>query len=241
MNNADENRLTMVTTTTGVILKYKDVWEDHAAFARGFAALGAEQETIEEQALIAAGASGAAKAKQLALQALGRAGEEIIGAVLSYAAENALPELAAKVDFAPTAFLAGKARAVVTRANGVHGAATAVLTELADRGITAAKLAAFKKKIDAFDGIKTSPRAAIVQRKAANLLLPKLVRTAVNILNDQLDGLLVQFKDTHPNFYEEYFAARAIVDTRRTPLHLDKKHSAFNQPNPTPTPTPTPA
>jgi len=123
----------------------------------------------------------------------------------------------------------------------VVAAARALLTELADRGITAAKLAAFKKKIDAFDGIKTSPRAAIVQRKAANLLLPKLVCTAVNILNDQLDGLLVQFKDTNPNFYEEYFAARAIVDTRSTPAHLDKKNSAFNQPNPTPTPTPTPA
>lgn len=239
MNTADENRLTMVTTTTGVILKYKEVWVDHVAYARGFAALEAEQETIEEQAQKAAGDSGAAEAKRRALVALGKAGEEIIGAVLSYATENALPELAAKVGYAPSDFIAGKARQVVTRANTIHAAAASVVEELADYGLTPAKLTAFKKKIDAFDGIKTSPRADIVYRSAANQLLPQLVRTAVNILNGQLDGLMVQFKDEHPNFYEEYFAARAIVGLRGAQANTDNQNSPLNR-NPTPTPAPTP-
>ncbi len=47
MNTLDENRLSMVTTTSGVILKFKDVWQDHVAFARGVAALDAQQETID--------------------------------------------------------------------------------------------------------------------------------------------------------------------------------------------------
>lgn len=239
MNTVDENRLTMVTTTTGVILKYKDVWQDHVAFARGVAALEAEQETIDEQAQTAAGKSGAASAKKLALEALSKSGEEIIGAVLAYANEQSLPELAAKMNYAPTDFTSGNARKIVTRANTVHAAATEVLANLADYRITAAKLTAFKKKIDAYDSVKTSPREKIVQRSAANQLLPQLIRTAVGILKDQLDGLMVQFKSDHPNFYEEYFSARAIVDTRGT-QNTDSKNSTLNTP-PTPTPVPQPA
>ena len=237
MNTVDENRLTMVTTTTGVILKYKEVWQDHVAFARGFAALEAEQETIDEQAQTAAGKSGAASAKRLALEALGKAGEEIIGAVLAYANEQALPELAAKVNYAPTDFIAGNARKIVTRANTVHAAATEVLANLADYRITAAKLTAFKKKIDAYDSVKTSPREKIVQRSAANQLLPQLIRTAVSILRDQLDGLMVQFKSDHPNFYEEYFSARSIVDIRGA-QNTDNKNSPLNTRTPTPVPQP---
>ncbi len=237
MNTVDENRLTMVTTTTGVIVKYKEVWQDHVAFARGFAALEAEQETIDEQAQTAAGKSGAASAKKLALVALGKAGEEIIGAVLAYANEQALPELAAKVNYAPTDFISGNARKIVTRANTVHAAATEALANLADYRITAAKLTAFKKKIDAYDSVKTSPRENIVERSAANQLLPQLIRTAVNIFRDQLDGLMVQFKSEHPNFYEEYFSARSIVDTRGA-QHTDSKNSPLNTPTPTPVPQP---
>ena len=230
----------MVTTTTGVIIKYTDVWTGHVAFARGVAALQAEQDTIDEQAQTAAGKSGAASAKKLALEALGKTGEEIIGAVLAYANEHALPELAAKVNYAPTDFISGNARKVVTRANTVHAAATEVLANLADYRITAAKLTAFKKKIDAYDSVKTSPREKIVQRSAANQLLPQLIRTAVSILKDQLDGLMVQFKSDHPNFYEEYFSARAIVGTRGS-LNTDSKNSPLNTPTPTPTPVPQPA
>lgn len=236
MNTVDENRLTMVTTTTEVLLQFKDVWKDHVAFARGVTALEAQQETIEEQALIAAGESGAAQAKQLALTALGQAGAEIIGAVLSYATENSLPELAGKVNYAPSALIAGKARQVVSRATAVHAAASEVVAELTEYGITAAKLTAFKRKIDAFDGLKTSPRSDIVKRSAANLLLPQLVRTAVNILKEQLDGLMVQFKDAQPNFYQEYFAARNIVSARGS---TDEANSTFNKTK-TSTPTPQP-
>ena len=237
MNTVDENRLTMVTTTTGVILKYKEVWQDHVAFARGFAALEAEQETIDEQAQTAAGKSGAASAKRLALEALGKAGEEIIGAVLAYANEQALPELAAKVNYAPTDFIAGNARKIVTRANTVHAAATEVLANLADYRITAAKLTAFKKKIDAYDSVKTSPREKIVQRSAANQLLPQLIRTAVSILRDQLDGLMVQFKSDRPNFCEECFSARSIVDIRGAQI-TDNKNSPLNTRTHTPVPQP---
>ena len=89
-----------------------------------------------------------------------------------------------------------------------------MVDELGKYGITAAKLALFKKRIDAYDGVKVAPRQNRVKKRAATLLLTQLVRDAVGILRDQLDGLMVQFQESSPNFYEEYFAARAVVDNR---------------------------
>ena len=55
-----------------------------------------------------------------------------------------------------------------------------------------------------------------MERSAATQLLAQLVSEAVRILRDELDGLMVQFQDASPNFYEEYFAARIIVDASAT-------------------------
>ena len=51
-----------------------------------------------------------------------------------------------------------------------------------------------------------------VETSAANSLLSQLVNEAGRILREELDGLMAQFQDANPNFHEEYFAARTIVD-----------------------------
>jgi hypothetical protein len=63
-------------------------------------------------------------------------------------------------------------------------------------GIGPAKLTKFKNAITAFDTAKSAPRQNRVTKNAAAQLLPQLVRSAVAVVRDQLDGLMVQFKDT---------------------------------------------
>jgi hypothetical protein len=77
-------------------------------------------------------------------------------------------------------------------------------------GISPGKLTKFKNAIAAFDTAKSAPSQNRVTKSAAAQLLPQLVRSAVAVVRDQLDGLMVQFKDAEPNFYEEYFAARVV-------------------------------
>jgi len=48
---------------------------------------------------------------------------------------------------------------------------------------------------------------------------------------------MVQFKADHPNFYEEYFDARAIVDSRGGQSGTDSATSSFNKSKDTNTPT----
>jgi hypothetical protein len=81
--------------------------------------------------------------------------------------------------------------------------------------------------------MKTTPREDIAERSAAKLMLAQLVRSAVAILNDELDGLMPQFKAANPNFYEAYFAARTIVDARGGQAEPDKEKVA-SVPSPTP-------
>jgi hypothetical protein len=56
---------------------------------------------------------------------------------------------------------------VVAQCRNIHTAATENLTALAKHGVTAAKLTAFKKKIDAFDKLKFAPRDSVIILKKA--------------------------------------------------------------------------
>ena len=119
-----------------------------------------------------------------------------------------------RLGYSPSEVTAGKSSDVVARCRAIWGAATEVVDDLGKYGITAAKLTVLKKRIDAFDGVKVAPRQNRVGTSAAGQLLSQLVRETVGILRDELDGLMVQFQEASPNFYEEYFAARVVVDIR---------------------------
>src|SRR5437899_2005450 len=55
-----------------------------------------------------------------------------------------------------------------------------------------------------------SPKPALA--RAVKKQLPQLLRQAAEILNDRIDGLIAPFKASEPAFYNEYQAARLIVD-----------------------------
>jgi hypothetical protein len=60
--------------------------------------------------------------------------------------------------------------------------------------------------------LKTAPREWAVKRKTAGKQLSQLTRETLEVIREELDVLMPQFKDTQPAFHSEYFAARAIVD-----------------------------
>jgi hypothetical protein len=81
-----------------------------------------------------------------------------------------------------------------------------------DYGITPAKLTALKKKTDAFQSVQVKPRQGRATSSAATKALPELFALADAVLNDRLDGLMIQFKDSQPTLFHEYTSARIIVD-----------------------------
>lgn len=225
----------MLTSVSGILTQHQDTWKDHVAFAEGVAAFLDTLPEIEAQSQIILGTVGAAAAKKMAVRALNGAASEIMGAVASYADDNADAELGARVAYSESGVTRGKTSEVVARCKNIHAAATENLTALGKYGVTTAKLTAFKKKIDAFDKLKVAPRDNVITRQAAGELQEQQVRSATAFLRDKLDRLVVQFKEANPAFYEEYFAARMVVDARGS-----STSNTDVQPKPVVTPSPTP-
>jgi hypothetical protein len=101
---------------------------------------------------------------------------------------------------------------IVTRCENVHAAATENLDSLDDEyGVTQAKLNALQQKIDAFRTVQPKPRRKRATASAATKQMRDCFRKADKIVQQKLDKLVVQFKESAPAFYNEYEAARKNV------------------------------
>jgi hypothetical protein len=138
----------------------------------------------------------------------------IAGAVLSYADEKKLPELAAKVRIKRSDFTQGRKEAAIQLAQQVHEAATVVVGDLADYGVNGAALTDLQSRIATTTEALSRPRSTVTAKKAATGQLPVAFKEADALLENQIDPLLVPLRKTHPEFYAEYKAARIIVDRR---------------------------
>jgi hypothetical protein len=84
---------------------------------------------------------------------------------------------------------------------------------LAPYGITAATLTALQTRISAYVAVIGAPRVVRVKISTATEMLDTEFARADMILNDRIDGLMEQFKDSGTSFYADYKNARRIVDT----------------------------
>jgi hypothetical protein len=94
----------------------------------------------------------------------------------------------------------------------IHDAADANAAALVSYGIVAGDITGLKDLIDAYKAIVTGPRTKIGNRSAAKDDLKTLFKQADNTLKQQMDKLAIGFKTSHPDFYNQYLAARVIVD-----------------------------
>ncbi len=65
-------------------------------------------------------------------------------------------------------------------------------------------IASFAENIPAY-------RVSVTERKAANKKMKELFLKANNLLNEQVDRMIVRYKNTSPNAYAAYTNARSIV------------------------------
>ena len=156
----------------------------------------------------------ASEEKLSVLRLLGVAAYEVSAAVQAYAVEKGDLALEARVDFSRAAIILGKEDQVLSRCWAIHALATAQLANLADNGITAAKLNALKKKIEAFETVQPKPRNRVNKGRAATQTLEILFRDAGTVLSKRLDKLVTQFAESAPEFVKEYESARLVVDVR---------------------------
>jgi len=212
MNSNQTNKLRMYLATQVVLETNRDIWEPLAAFAVAAGELDEQIGSIQTLLQKQMDKKGGTADKAYTLNALADAAFEVAAAVRAFAVTTSDRDLAVKMDYSRTDIVAGRDSQVLSRCQSIHAIVTDSVTSLADYGITPAKLTAFKKKMDAFASVQVKPRQELAASSAATKALPELFALADSVLNDRLDALVVQFKDSQSAFYHEYTGARVIVD-----------------------------
>lgn len=215
MKKTQSNKLRAYQTVEVTLETNQAVWQNLPAFVAAVEEFTAIIPEIQALAQTQASREGAANEKSYALASLGDTAFEVGAAVHAYAVTQQDYALEGRVDFSRSTIVYGRESSVVARVRDIHAAATAQLANLADYGITAAKLTAFKKKIDAFEDMQPKPRQQIATGSAATTNLQGQFRAADTILTKRLDNLVFQFKASAPDFFNAYQTARAVVDSAR--------------------------
>lgn len=96
--------------------------------------------------------------------------------------------------------------------SNILDAANANAAAIVPFGVTAAKITSLEDAIDDYISAVPAHRNAVSNRSSAGEQIKQLLKDGDNLLKNQLDKLALQFKSTHPNFYNSYRSNRVILD-----------------------------
>lgn len=101
---------------------------------------------------------------------------------------------------------------LIARSEQIHYAANPLAAELADYGLSAADLTAFKTAIDNYSDAAGDRDASVAVRKGASVSIKDMFKNADSILEGQLDKFVDMLMNSYPHFYNGYKGARIIRD-----------------------------
>jgi hypothetical protein len=131
---------------------------------------------------------------------------------LGYALSRELPDLAAHVDLPASRLSRARFIQRLQAMQQVHDAAAGVIDQLAEAHVTPEMLAAQQAKIDAAKAVLSLPRSTIAARRVVTEKLGLGFRKLNRVLRYQLDPQMELLRETDPDAYALYRAARLVID-----------------------------
>ena len=132
-------------------------------------------------------------------------------AIRAYACKAGNNELAAKATVPASRMTVGRDTTAAGVARNIHSLATEYQKALIPFGVTPEKTSQLGTCIDAYVTSIGKPRAATVQSTTLTAQLASEFGIADNILTQQMDGLIEQFRSLEAGPFESYQKARALV------------------------------
>jgi len=136
----------------------------------------------------------------------------VASAAKAYATRNNLLELKALADYSESKLKHLTHAELPIKAKNIKDAAQGVLASLTGYGVTQAKLDLVDAKLEALKNAKGNKDVSFTDRSATRVALTQLFDKADELLKDEADGIVEVVKESHPDFYNQYFAARVIKD-----------------------------
>jgi hypothetical protein len=111
----------------------------------------------------------------------------------------------------PSIFYREEDNAKVARSKNILDLAKENASALAKYGFAEEKISGLETKINVFQNLIAKPMEAIGLRKQKTTNLKQHFASLDSTLKNKLDKLIVLFKSSHPDFYDEYRTARNII------------------------------
>lgn len=159
----------------------------------------------------------------------------IASAIGAYALLRKDMELKEAMNFTRSELFYGANQSLTTKCANILAKARELGAALKDFGITDALLERLASVMEQYAGNMHQPRNMAAERKVAGMQVAELLKQLHVIFTEQLDALMLFFKFSRPEFYQEYKAKRSIVSPayRKTRVEgmVKDKHSKAALPN----------
>ncbi len=214
MRRRDENYLTMINTTLGVLNAQQPKWAGKPPVAGIVADITDAVVSISgaRQGAAAAVTRGTTMDKDAAEANAIDLAVKLAGFAMAYARKVESNEVREQMKAVKRSKLERMADDALPDAlQDLHTRLTQLGTPAAAYGVTTARLTALQTDIDVYKSMMGAPRAVIVTRKGVNSTVPAQLKLIAAELAD-LDLLMEDFEESDPAFLTDYKNARIIID-----------------------------
>ncbi|MBL0125892.1 MAG: hypothetical protein IPP83_00230 [Flavobacteriales bacterium] len=217
MNKLNEDKMSMFYALLQVLAKHVAVWTGLVPFKNAHDEFKGNVASIEDATQTQeTSLKGVALDKRFKKEKMVKATVDIAHGLFAYAVDEGDLVLQAKVDYSRSDLMQTRDAIIAQTCQNIHDMANPIIAALGAYGLVTADLTAQQSTIDAYTATVGSPRAALTVRKGATAEIEALVKDSMKILNNRMDKLMPEFEGSNPDFFQEYFDARMIVNSGTT-------------------------
>lgn len=211
MTGRQRSKLGMLGAVESVCSQYRHVWGQLPAFRSAFERYQTELTALTNVANAQRrDTGGIAQDKVRKRLELCELAFEVAAAVRASALASGDTKAANKLAFSLTQLRIGKDTVCVERCRQVLATAQNHKADLDAYGVTDRKMAELKNALDEFAETVTKTRSVRDSNKGVTGQLPALFARTEQILYNQLDNLMPQFRNSAPRFYNQFREARVM-------------------------------
>jgi hypothetical protein len=192
---------------------HSEVWDTFPAFKQQFNEFKTQIQNINDTLMDQRKTTtGVTKAKQDTRNNVVKTGLIISESCFAYA--NVIGDLktASRVSFRISDLMKGRDSELLADLRVIHEIAQQNIDALADYGVSQEDADEFHDLIEAYAAVLENPRQAVTNKARATKKLKELFSFTDSILKNRLDRLVNRYKESHPDFWNQFKFARKIVN-----------------------------
>jgi hypothetical protein len=218
MTGRQKSKLTMFQAVERACLQFRYVWNQLPAFQKAFDDFQNQLKSLGELAKTQRRHTGGASQEKVRVrEELCALAFEIAAAVRANALASGDTKVAGKLAFSLTTLRIGKDQLCLERCRQILAAAEHQQTQLENFGITERRLEELSSSLEAFALAAEQTKSVRSANKALTGKLPAAFSAVEQVLYNQLDNLIPQFRATAPRFYNQFQESRVM---RRAPQEI---------------------